>query len=201
MVNRTLPGILGSLASGTAHWPNPAARDLLRGLLRVEETLTDVRGRVAFKEPKSKASRRRVMLPAALTEAIAIHLQTFGVGDGGLLFRSPMGEPLRRTGWTRRFWQPAVAKVLGGTLRYHDLRHTHASLLIAEGTHPKVIQERLGHTSIRTTLDLYGHLFSGLDQTAADGLDRLMRASDAAPARPGTVLAFPAGESRSAETQ
>ena len=94
-----------------------------------------------------------------------------------------------------------MVKALGGALRYHDLRHTHASLQIAESTHPKVIQERLSHTSIRTTLDLYGHLFSGLDQTAADGLDRLMRAADAAPARPGTVLTFPAGESRSAETQ
>ena len=53
----------------------------------------------------------------------------------------------------------------------HDLRHTHAALLIAQGEHPKVIQERLGHASIRTTLDTYGHLFSGLDEAAAERLD------------------------------
>lgn len=61
--------------------------DLLRGVLRVEETLTDVRGRVAFKEPKSKASRRPVKLPATLADAIRTHMETFGVDADGLLVR------------------------------------------------------------------------------------------------------------------
>jgi integrase len=56
-------------------------------------------------------------------------------------------------------------------LRFHDLRHTHAALLIAAGEHPKVIQARLGHASIGTTLDTYGHLFEGLDEAAAEKLD------------------------------
>jgi len=51
--------------------------------------------------------------------------------------------------------------------------HTHAAMLIAQGEHPKVIQERLGHASITTTLDTYGHLMTGLDEAAADDLNRL----------------------------
>lgn len=58
---------------------------------------------------------------------------------------------------------------------FHDLRHTHAAMLIHEGLHPKVIQERMGHESIRTTLDRYGHLFPGMDEAAADALDAAAR--------------------------
>jgi integrase len=58
------------------------------------------------------------------------------------------------------------------------LRHSHAALLIAQGEHPKVIQERLGHASIKTTLDTYGHLFEGLDEAAADRLEATYAASD-----------------------
>ena len=57
-------------------------------------------------------------------------------------------------------------------MRIHDLRHTHAALLVEQREHPKVIQSRLGHRSISTTLDLYGHLFDGLDEAAADALDQ-----------------------------
>jgi integrase len=56
-------------------------------------------------------------------------------------------------------------------MRFHDLRHTHAAILIAQGEHPKVIQHRLGHSSIKVTLDTYGHLFEGLDEAAAERLD------------------------------
>jgi integrase len=69
-----------------------------------------------------------------------------------------------------------VASV-GKPCTFHDLRHTHAALLIALGEHPKVIQERLGHASIKTTLDTYGHLFEGLDEAAADRLDQVWSAA------------------------
>ena len=55
-------------------------------------------------------------------------------------------------------------------MRFHDLRHTHAAWLIAQGEHPKTIQSRLGHASISTTLDRYGHLMPGMDEAAADRL-------------------------------
>ena len=67
---------------------------------------------------------------------------------------------------------------VGEPCRFHDLRHTHAALLIAQGEHPKVIQGRLGHASIRTTLDTNGHLFEGLDEAAAGRLEEAFRGSD-----------------------
>jgi integrase len=78
---------------------------------------------------------------------------------------------LHRTTFRERFWLPAVRAAVGEPFRFHDLRHTHVALLIGQGEHPKVIQQRLGHASIRTTLDTYGHLFEGLDEAAAERLD------------------------------
>jgi len=72
---------------------------------------------------------------------------------------------------------PAARRKLDG-LHFHDLRHSHAALLIEAGEHVKVIQSRLGHANARMTLDVYGHLFDGLDEAAADRLDDAV--SDAA---------------------
>jgi integrase len=60
-------------------------------------------------------------------------------------------------------------------LRYHDLRHTYASLLIAEGAHPRAIMERLGHSSIQVTLGTYGHLFLTLDEALTNRLDKAIQ--------------------------
>jgi integrase len=69
-------------------------------------------------------------------------------------------------------------------MRFHDLRHSHVALLIAAGEHPKVIAQRVGHASIRTTLDNYGHLFDGLDESAADRLDAIRSGSSVSDSRP-----------------
>jgi integrase len=111
-----------------------------------------------------------VNVPAFLVEELAGHLATFP-GDDGLVFTAARGGPLRRTSFRRREWLPAVEASVGMPCRFHDLRHSHAALLIANGAHPKVIQARLGHSSIKTTLDTYGHLFEGLDEAAAERLD------------------------------
>jgi integrase len=78
---------------------------------------------------------------------------------------------------------PAVQASVGEPLRFHDLRHTHAALLIAQGVHPKVVQDRLGHASITTTLDTYGHLMTGLDEAAAEALDIMRVGNDDQPTR------------------
>ncbi len=153
----------------------PAHLDLLRRSLRVEETLNEVRGELVVGPPKTKASRRTVSLPAFLGDVLAEHLAAFPVGEAGYVFSSPKGAALRRNAFRRRAWVPAVRASVGEPCRFHDLRHSHAALLIAQGVHPKVIQERLGHASIRTTLDTYGHAFEGLDEAAADGLDATWR--------------------------
>ncbi len=89
----------------------------------------------------------------------------------GLIFTAPEGGPIRRNTFRSRFWLPAVADSVGQPMRFHDLRHSHVALLIAQGAHPAVIASRLGHTSVKTVLDVYGHLYEGLDRNAADTLN------------------------------
>jgi integrase len=148
--------------------------DLLRRTLTVVETLSDVNGRVRLTPPKTTAARRQIALPRYAVRALEEHLGRWSLGEEGFVFSSPTGGPLRRTNFRRRVWIPAVRASVGEPLRFHDLRHTHAALLIAQGEHPKVIQTRLGHSSIQVTLDTYGHLFDGLDEAAADRLDEII---------------------------
>ena len=84
----------------------------------------------------------------------------------------------RRSTFRSRVWLPAVADSVGQPMRFHDLRHSHVALLIAEGAHPAVIASRLGHTSVKTVLDVYGHLYEGLDRNAADTLEPPWEPSD-----------------------
>jgi integrase len=147
--------------------------NLLQRQLTVAETLSDVRGHLRFTPPKTKAARRSVTLPASLCDELARHLSHYPTES--LVFTAAEGEPIRWSNLRRRTWQPATEAVGLDGLRFHDLRHTHAALLIAAGEHPKVIQARLGHASIGTTLDTYGHLFEGLDEAAADRLDATWR--------------------------
>jgi len=88
-----------------------------------------------------------------------------------LIFAAPEGGPIRRNTFRSRFWLPAVADSVGQPMRFHDLRHSHVALLIEQGTHPSVITARLGHTSVKTVLDVCGHLSEGLDRDAAATLD------------------------------
>jgi integrase len=145
--------------------------DLFRRRLTVAETLSEVRGRITFSDPKTATSRRSLSLPRFLVDELAALLASHAADADGLVFTAAKGGPLRRTNFRRRVWLPAVDATVGKPMRFHDLRHTHAAILIAQGEHPKVIQERLGHASIKTTLDTYGHLFEGLDEAAADRLD------------------------------
>lgn len=80
-------------------------------------------------------------------------------------------------------------------MRFYNLRHTHASLLIAEGVHPK--KERLGHASIKLTMDLYGHLFEGSDKESADRMQKIFGGRDqAAPPASEKIVPFSATAGR-----
>ncbi|MBM3695266.1 MAG: site-specific integrase [Actinobacteria bacterium] len=144
--------------------------NLLRRTLRVEQTLTEVRGALAFGPPKTEAARRSVTIPEFLVRELAAHIAQHP-GQDDLVFPSAEGGPIRRTNFTRRDWLPAVRATVGEPCRFHDLRHSHVALLIKGGQHPKVIASRLGHISVRTVLDVYGHLFEGLDEAAATALN------------------------------
>jgi len=130
-------------------------------------------GRRGFKDPKTRATRRTLTLPGVVRDVLGEHLGARPVVGHGLVFTDTAGGPLRRSNFARRDFKPAVAASVGEPCRVHDLRHTHAAWLIANGEHAKTIQARLGHASIKTTLDRYGHLMPGLDEDAADRLDEL----------------------------
>jgi integrase len=148
--------------------------DLLHRTLRVEEAATEVKGELHYGPPKTKASIRAIALPKGLVDELDRHIAAYPPGPDGLVFTGVGGGPLRAANFRHRNWTPAVQASVGGPCRFHDLRHSHAAMLIASGQHPKVIQSRLGHASIKTTLDVYGHLFRGLDEAAADALDGMM---------------------------
>ena len=148
----------------------------LKGTIEVVEILTEVAGRLEFGPPKTKASRRQVSLPSFLNVLLREQIEAQGSGPRDLVFVGRDGGPLRRTNFRKRHWIPSLERAgLPGDFRFHDLRHTCAALLIAQGAHPKEIQARLGHSSITTTLDRYGHLFPSLDERLKVGLDELFR--------------------------
>lgn len=160
--------------------------DPLRRTIAVLEQLTEVNGQLRFGPPKTAAGRRAVSLPGFLAEALAEQLRGRAEpGAEGLVFPAPIGGPMRRSNFRARAWLPAVRRAGLDGLRFHDLRHTAVALAIAQGAHPKAIQSRMGHASVTVTLDRYGHLFEGLDERIADGLDNTWREALAASPRPG----------------
>ena len=93
-----------------------------------------------------------------------------GLQDDDLVFSKPDGKPLDPSTITHTF-RKIVKRAGLPALRFHDLRHTHASLMLKQGTHPKIVQERLGHASIQITLDTYSHVAPGLQEAAATRFD------------------------------
>ena len=169
-------GAYAGLRAGEVFGLQVSNLDLLRRRLAVETTLTNLNGSVSLGPPKTKASRRSISISQSLVDELAARLAEFGTGPEDVVLSSPRGSWVRASSWRQRFWNPAVeAAGLQRPLRFHDLRHTHASWLIAKGAHAKAIQERLGHSSITVTMDTYGHLMPEIDQGLADMLDADMR--------------------------
>jgi integrase len=151
--------------------------DFLRSSVEVSETATEVNGQLLY-GPTKNYQRRAVPLPALLRDDLAAYLRTRSVGPSDPVFMSPEGGPLRHNNFYRRQFKPAVAQAgLPTTLRFHDLRHTYASFLIAEGAHPRAIMERMGHSSVQVTLGTYGHVLPGIDERLTSGLDDAARAA------------------------
>ena len=93
--------------------------------------------------------------------------------DDDLIFSDNEGKPLLPDTISHA-WAKLVKRVGLENIRLHDARHTHASLLLKHSVHPKIVQERLGHATISTTLDLYSHISPGLQEAAAIGFDKLV---------------------------
>lgn len=132
-------------------------------------------GRFVIGAPKTRRGKRTVTLPGRLSEQLAEHLEQYEIRPRDLVFPSVHGGQLTIQE-LHRAWGPVLDQLeaagqLRGRPRIHDLRHTHASWLIAAGVPLTVIQRRLGHESIKTTSDRYGHLADDADALAAAALD------------------------------
>jgi len=126
--------------------------------------------------PKTKKARRLIVLTAAQVD-MARRLAT-GQGPDAYVFRAAMGGPWRHANYYNRKWKPAVAAAVAAGLpkkpRLHDLRHTHVAWLIARNVPLPAIQARLGHESIQTTVDRYGHLVRALDDEILAAVEAVM---------------------------
>jgi integrase len=122
-------------------------------------------GHVNVRRTTTNTKRHRtVHLPASIMAELSRE------GDG-LIWTQPGGGPLNHSNFRRRIWLPAVEKAGLAPLRVHDLRHTSVALAIAAGAHPAEIQAQLGHTSIKTTLDEYGHILPAQARQVAERLE------------------------------
>ena len=157
--------------------------DLLLGRVQVTRSLHQLgTGKVVIRSPKSDRSRRMVsLLPSATLlfqeekekqrrERAAVGME---LKDDDLVFRDLEGRPLRPDTVTHA-WIKLVRRMGLRGIRLHDARHTHASLMLKQGVHPKIVQERLGHASIQLTLDTYSHVVPGLQEAAAAGFDKMI---------------------------
>jgi integrase len=139
--------------------------------MRIVATIERSNGRYRPVEyGKSKAARRTLKMPEFLREMLAWHLSQFGSDEW--VFPSPGGSFLRYDNFRKRVWLPAVERAGLAPLKFHELRHTAAAFMIDEGADPLLVKRRMGHEDIRTTYNLYGHLFPDREEALVAALDK-----------------------------
>jgi len=150
--------------------------NLERRVLIVDHSVSDVNGYLVI-GPTKTGHTRAVPIPESLVSGLQEHLtKRVKPESDALVFTSETGGLVSHVNWYRRHFRPAVKRAgLPEGVRFHDLRHTYASLLIAQGAHPRAIMERLGHSSIQVTLGTYGHLFPTLDEALTGRLDQAIQ--------------------------
>lgn len=165
-------------------WPDV---DLEQGLVTVQRSLiwrSYKSGDWYFGEPKTPRSRRRIPLPDSVVRALIQHKRRQAeerLKEGAayknldLIFATSEGQPLIRLNVIQKHFKPILERAkLPATLRLYDLRHTCATLLLAANENPKVVSERLGHSSITLTMDVYSHVLPDMQQGASDKLERIL---------------------------
>ena len=154
--------------------------DLEAGKISVRRTLTREGGHYTLGEPKTKRSRRTVKLTGAAAEALRSHLsrqmadmERLGAlyRDQGLVFTTDSGAPLNPSNVRNRNLRRLLPRAELPPIRFHDLRHTCATLLLSKNVHPKIVQEILGHATVAITLDTYSHVLPGMGDQAASALE------------------------------
>jgi integrase len=157
--------------------------DLDRGVVRVRKQLQRLEGKPQLVDLKTRQSRRTISLPAALIPALRSHrtrqiAERLALGERwqgeawGLVFTSTIGTPLDPRNLTDRYKALLQAADLPA-MRFHDLRHSCASLLIAQRVPMEIVKETLGHSQISLKINTYVHLLPETQRQAADAMDRL----------------------------
>ena len=162
--------------------------DLEAAEIHVQQTAQRLTGQgIVYRQPKTRLSRRAIALSPAAVAELRSHrkrqvearlLAGPAYQDVGLVFATGIGTPIE-PGNLLRAWAKIVKTAGVGKVRIHDLRHAHASLMLRQGVHPKIVSERLGHASIAITLDTYSHVVPGLQAAAAAQLDALLEEPEA----------------------
>jgi len=147
----------------------------------VRASLQATRDGLVFERPKTPRSRRAVALPTFLQTLLERHReaqvrQKAKVGSGwqasDLVVTREDGSPVNPDSLSSA-WRRLLRKHDLPPVRFHDLRHAHATLMLLQGVHPKVVSERLGHASIGITLDTYSHVLPSMQAQAVEAFDRL----------------------------
>ena len=156
--------------------------DLVKATLTVVETAYKLgNGDYIIKEPKTAHSRRTVSLPFSLVKLLKVYridqeLLRIQLGVSlnadDFVFIRPDGSPINPSAVSLAFGR-IIKKAGLKAIRIHDLRHTHASLMLKAGVNPKVVSERLGHANISITLDIYSHVLPGMQEAAAEKFDKI----------------------------
>jgi integrase len=158
----------------------------LRRQLTVNKSAGEVRGHGWEEGPTKTGRARSVPIPRYVLEALLKHIEDYAGGQDALLFTGPDGGPLRPNNWRKRVWYPACERARARELldakkplpHPHDLRHTAAILAMEDGVAPRVVQDILGHSSYRVTMEIYARKASEeLMQQAAEAMDAGYRES------------------------
>jgi integrase len=153
--------------------------ELERGPLRVGRSLVREEGRHTVGETKTRRGRRQVNLTPRTVNALKAHrkrqleermqlAETYK--DHGLVFSTSVGTPVNPENLVNRSFKPLLKKAGIPEIRFHNLRHTCATLLLSRGVHPKLVQELLGHATIAMTLDIYSHYLPSMGDQAAEAM-------------------------------
>ena len=160
------------------HWQDV---DLGSGTLSVSQQLIRTKSDgLCFTTPKSAKGRRSVRLTPKAVRALEDHRERqlmqkqrlSGLWkDTGLVFTSTVGTPLDPSNLTYHTFQPLLRRAGLPKIRFHDLRHTCATLLLGQNVNPKIVQEMLGHANISETMDTYSHVLPSMQQTAVSAIE------------------------------
>jgi integrase len=157
--------------------------DLDASKLQVRRALSITNGGYTFDTPKS-GKGRSIKLTSRAREVLMRHrksqleerIKLAGLWqDHGLVFPTLVGTPMSARNLTARSFKPLLERAgLSRTVRFHDLRHTCATLLLGKGVHPKIVQEMLGHATISQTLDTYSHLLPDMQGEAVSAMESVL---------------------------